>query len=104
MTKMTVKQKKNRLSVLIASENQFSFPEFITALRLFLIISRNKVSGITGITPEKIHQIENGLIKQYPESEIEILCEFYGVDKEMISKKCKSYLMEKYKAQVLGIS
>ena len=85
---------ENDLKDVIKKERFYEFPEFLRQIRTALGPSRRKVSSDLDIPYEKLNRLEHGEFKTFYLFEINALAEYYGIQRSLLTKKCKKFLKE----------
>ena len=84
-----------KFSHAVKHEFSFEFPDFIKQLRLILGRSRKSVAKEVGISYDKLFRLECGNFRVFYKKRIADLSSYYGVDKEVLERKCEAFLQKK---------
>ncbi len=85
---------KLKIKSMIENESNYTFPEFILAIRLCIGTSRKVACADLGITKNRLLSLENGKFSLFPK-EIPSIATYYEIPLSLMARKVKLFLREK---------
>lgn len=83
---------KIKMDVMMRSEKEHDFPEFIKLLRNLMGVTRRSMACDTGITPAKLLDLEHGHFLVMPkENTLKTIADYFGIPVPFLEKKCQKY-------------
>lgn len=83
---------KRKMDKLLKESDQYTFPEFLFALRYNLGLSRKQVAQEIDIHEMRLFSMEHGKnFKKVLKPEIRLLSEYYNVNTDLLMKKAQEF-------------
>lgn len=83
---------KHIIKFMLENEKSYDFPTLMKKLRTTFGVPRSKVTEATGITQDRLYNLESGKFVCFPKEDINLLADYYNVPKKILHKKWKEYL------------
>lgn len=81
-----------RISSLLSTEANYSFPDFLRALRRVQGLSRRQVSHELGLRSDRLFYLEMGKFRRgVPSDELTLLAEYFGVPADLLESKAHAF-------------
>src|SRR5688572_17628904 len=86
----------------IKTEKEYDFPEFLAHIRHYFGFSRRMLSRDTGISHDKLVDLERGHFTLMPSDWVlGAIAEYYDLPVELFKSKCKAYCAKMKKQKTL---